>query len=102
MDEPSERNPRYCPRVSWGMDRLDLRYPTHGTDECRAIGRGVEVHACRRRAGHGEDLIAHVCYCGQSWVDEVPVAADDDGADAKNASGATAPPESDPESEALG
>jgi transposase len=84
------------------MERLDLRYPTHGTEECRATGRGVEVHACRRRAGHGEDLIAHVCYCGQSWVDEVPVAADDDGADGKHARRATAPPESGPEGDPLG
>ncbi|MGH2610945.1 MAG: hypothetical protein ACRDHF_17830 [Tepidiformaceae bacterium] len=55
MDEPTVQHPRYCPDVAWGLERLDLRFPTHGADECRATGRGVEVHACRQRAGHEED-----------------------------------------------
>ena len=71
MREPTEQDPRYCPRVAWGLERVDLRFPTHGAEECRATGRGVEVHACSRRAGHEEDLIEHRCYCGQTWTDEI-------------------------------
>jgi transposase len=101
MDEHSERHPRYCARVSWGLERLDLRYPTYGADECRAAGQGIEVHACRRRAGHGEDLVAHVCYCGLSWVDEAPD-GDGDGTDRKNGGDGPLPAESDPEGNPLG
>ena len=47
MDEPTVQHPRYCPDVAWGLERLALRFPTHGADECRATGRGVEVHVDR-------------------------------------------------------
>ncbi len=52
MREPTEQDPRYCPRVAWGWERVDLRFPTHGADECRVTGRGVEVHACVRVSVH--------------------------------------------------
>jgi transposase len=85
------------------LERLDLRFPTHGGEECRATGRGVEVHACRRRAGHEEDLIAHLCYCGQSWTEEGPAeAAADDAADEKMPGCAPGPAESAPEGSPLG
>ncbi len=97
MREPTEQTPRQCPRVAWGLERLDLRSPTRGPDECRATGRGVEVHACRRRAGHAEDLSPHLCYCGQAWTEEAAPPAD-----GKMASAASPAPESAPEGNPLG
>jgi transposase len=82
MDEPTVEQPRYCPEVAWGLERLDRRFPTHGADECRATDRGVETHACRRRAGHEEDGTPHVCYCGLTWTPDGPAEA---GADEKMA-----------------
>jgi transposase len=64
--------PMYCGRVPWGGERVDLGYPTHGAAECRAVGRGVEAHACCRRAGHEEDQLVHVCYCGLAWSGDGP------------------------------
>ena len=100
MREPTEQDPRYCPRVAWGLERVDLRFPTHGADECRATGRGVEVHACGRRAGHEEDLIEHRCYCGQTWTDELRPPAGP--GDEKTAGLAAPPTESGPEGSPLG
>jgi transposase len=87
--------------VAWSLERLELRFPSHGADECRATGRGVEVHACRRRAGHEEDLITHLCYCGQAWTDEV-AAPEVIGADGKTAGSAGLAPESVPGGNPLG
>ena len=62
------REPVECPRVHWEGERVEQRFPTHGAEECRAVGRGIEeAHACRRRAGHEEDHREHVCYCGLTW-----------------------------------
>jgi transposase len=70
MTETTGREPVYCARVRWEGERVDQRFPSHGADECRAVGQGVEAHACRRRAGHEQDPTEHVCYCGLSWSDE--------------------------------
>ncbi len=102
MDEPTEQTPRYCPRVSWGLERLDQRYPTHGADECRAVGRGVEAHACGRRAGHGEDLVPHRCYCGLTWTDEIVAAAAGEAVAEKMVGPEPGRPESAPEGSTLG
>jgi transposase len=103
MREPAEQNLRCCPRVAWGLERLGLRFPTHGGDECRATGRGVEVHACRRRAGHAEDLLEHLCYCGQLWTDERPAdEAPGGAADEKMTVPGPEAPESAPEGNPLG
>jgi transposase len=103
MPEPTEATPRHCPRVSWGLERLDLRYPTHGADECRAVGRGVETHACRERAGHGEDLAPHRCYCGLTWADETAAEPEAVGSTAEKMAGPTpGPAESLPEGSPLG
>jgi hypothetical protein len=72
MTATKGREPVYCARVQWDGERVDRRYPRHGADECRAVGRGVEVHACCRRAGHEEDLVVHVCYCGLAWSADGP------------------------------
>ena len=102
MREPTEQDPKYCPRVAWGLEQLGLRFPTHGGEECRAMGRGVEVHACRRRAGHDEDVIEHVCYCGQTWSDELPGDAAPGGPDEKTAVIVPGPAKSAPEGSPLG
>lgn len=100
MDEPTVQHPRYCPDVAWALERLDLRYPTYGADECRATGRGVEVHACRRRAGHEEDGTAHACYCGVTWTDDAAEAGA--GADKKMASSGPSTTDCGPEGTSLG
>jgi transposase len=78
MTATKGREPVYCARVQWEGERVERRYPTHGAAECRAVGRGVEAHACCRRAGHEEDQMVHVCYCGLAWSGDGP---DDAGAE---------------------
>ena len=102
MREPTEQEPRYCPRVAWGGEQVTQRFPTHGAAECRVRGRGVEVHACAERAGHGENPVPHRCYCGQTWTKEGPDSAAPGGAAEKTAELVGEPTDSGPEGNSLG